>query len=227
MCHTVSVIVKVQQLIAPLGDNSKSIFQECNHNEEPANCWQISARCMLTRPRAADMNKWPQNVGCTNGDIRLYWVAQSIQEIFDLARLFPDRIERTRVIVGISTARTSKWSLASQVIASCASNLGHDGISVLLVAHQNTQSLQWIRLGIWIASKRSSSVAKETWFERMWWCRKVFIHQSLLLGNPVLQAGLRAKIGPWRVAHEPRQSGRFPHKGWLCELNTFCILPKY
>jgi hypothetical protein len=63
----------------------------------------------------------------------------------------------------------------------------------------------------------------------MWWCRKVFIHQSLLLGNPVLQAGLRAKIGPWGVADEPRQAkvDGFPTRGGFVELNTFCILPKY
>ena len=37
-----SVVVQVEQLITPLRDNSKSIFQEGNHNEETSNCWEVS-----------------------------------------------------------------------------------------------------------------------------------------------------------------------------------------
>ena len=51
---------------------------------------------------------WSRKEGFAKGNVRLYWVAQSIQEILNLARLLPDRIERTRVVVGITAAGTPK-----------------------------------------------------------------------------------------------------------------------
>lgn len=36
---TVFIIVEIKELVAPLRNDSKGIFEECNNNKETTNCW--------------------------------------------------------------------------------------------------------------------------------------------------------------------------------------------
>lgn len=39
---TMSVVVKVEKLVAPLHDDAKGIFEECDNNQESANGGQVT-----------------------------------------------------------------------------------------------------------------------------------------------------------------------------------------
>jgi hypothetical protein len=43
----VSVIVQVEQLVAPLCHDSEGVFEECHHDEEAADCWEVSVQAWL------------------------------------------------------------------------------------------------------------------------------------------------------------------------------------
>ena len=55
-------------------------------------------------------------------DARLDWIAQRVQEIFDLAGLFSNRVQRTGITRHVST-RSSKLVLVAEVVSSCSSDL--------------------------------------------------------------------------------------------------------
>lgn len=40
---TVSVVVEVEELVAPLGHNPYGIFDECAYDQEPSYCWNVTA----------------------------------------------------------------------------------------------------------------------------------------------------------------------------------------
>lgn len=40
--HTVSVIVEIRELVTPLSYYTQRIFKKSNHNQEPANCGEVS-----------------------------------------------------------------------------------------------------------------------------------------------------------------------------------------
>jgi hypothetical protein len=42
--HTVSVIVKVCELVAPLRYYAQRILEESDNNQEAANCWEVAIR---------------------------------------------------------------------------------------------------------------------------------------------------------------------------------------
>jgi len=58
-------------------------------------------------------------------DVRFHRITQCIQEILNLARLFPDRIEGAWVPIRVCSTRISKLSLRSQVIPSGPADLCH------------------------------------------------------------------------------------------------------
>jgi hypothetical protein len=45
--HTVSVVVQVEQLVGPLCHDAEGVFEESYHDEEPADCWEISVQVKL------------------------------------------------------------------------------------------------------------------------------------------------------------------------------------
>ena len=55
-------------------------------------------------------------------DARLDWIAQRVQEIFDLAGLFSNRVQRTGIVRHFSTW-SSKLVLVAEVVSSCSSDL--------------------------------------------------------------------------------------------------------
>lgn len=57
--------------------------------------------------------------------VRFKRIRQRIQPILNLARLFPDRIERTRIAGGIQPARSAKGVGRPKVVPCCASYLRH------------------------------------------------------------------------------------------------------
>jgi hypothetical protein len=61
----------------------------------------------------------------TGANIRLDWIAQSVQEVFDLAGLFPDRVKGTWIAIHLSSAGRSKRVMVRQVITRCPADLGH------------------------------------------------------------------------------------------------------
>ena len=40
---TVSVVVEVEELVAPLGHNPYGILDECTHDQESSYCWNVTA----------------------------------------------------------------------------------------------------------------------------------------------------------------------------------------
>jgi len=93
------IIMQINQLIAPLREYPQCILQKRHHNQEPPNGRQV----------------------------RLEWVAESVQPVLDLTRLLADGIERGRVVGGILSRGPAgaKRVLVAKVVACCASDLRH------------------------------------------------------------------------------------------------------
>ena len=55
-----SVVAQVEELVAPLGQNSQSVFKKGHDDQETADCWQISIRSQA-RWSAIDQPLIPTN----------------------------------------------------------------------------------------------------------------------------------------------------------------------
>jgi hypothetical protein len=152
---TVSEVSQICELICPLGHNSNSVFEESDHDEKAADGRQVSRTmqsCQLVDPRSdfpallprscirrdsdrADSSGLQVEVPKRRArydrdfpeakDSRFQWLAEGIQPILNLACLFSDLVERTRVVCGIVAALRSKLVVQAQVVACGATYLRH------------------------------------------------------------------------------------------------------
>jgi hypothetical protein len=107
--------------------NAQSLVDTCGIKKSAKD----SNQCVCYRRVIPELQSSPSSQGgvswawAEGSDIRLYRVTQRIQEILNLACLLPDRIQWTRVVHRVSSARSSKVILASQVVACRTANLCH------------------------------------------------------------------------------------------------------
>lgn len=84
---TVSKILEIGELITPLSDDSESIFEECDHDEESAYSWKIANS---SNPSQRGISgKWFLSKRI---DSRLQRLTHAGQPIFNLASLFSNLI---------------------------------------------------------------------------------------------------------------------------------------
>lgn len=96
-----TVVVKIQQLVVPLGHYSERILDEGYDNQKAANGREVP---VYTSIRSATLSY----AFSTRSDIRLDGFAKRIQDVLNLARLLPDCVERAglgRVVVDGSSER--------------------------------------------------------------------------------------------------------------------------
>jgi len=136
----VPVVLEVEELIVPLGDNPQGIFDECAHDQETAHGWDVSTELTpvstspsttVTEPHSLALQ--PSIFIIAQGlrkHIRFYRIGRVIQPLFDLVRLLPDLLQRAGVIGGICASWTAEPVLGSEVVARGPTYLGH-----LLLAH--------------------------------------------------------------------------------------------
>lgn len=128
--RTLSVVVEVCELIAPLCQNAQRILKESDNDQEAADSWQISIQGRISSIAswtAPDCRKSTLQAPQLSGNSRLNRVGQGIQEILDLVCLLSKLIKRAWVVCGaIVPSSVTEWALVSQVVARCAPYLRHD-----------------------------------------------------------------------------------------------------
>lgn len=136
---TVTVVVQVAQLIAPLSDNSQRILQEGDYDEETAYRWEISI--YLSQPVLSYVSSLPLFPSIWRGAhnsvygfreySRLNRLTQRIQKILNLARLCSNRLQWAGILssspthahprvhphTGASHARAHLHATASAVLS--------------------------------------------------------------------------------------------------------------
>lgn len=130
---TVSVVLEVGELVAPLGNDAQRILQKGDDNQEASNRREVSAwyaqsvdgplYCLW---RAGSVAAGPQAACTSRGHSRLHRVGQRVQPVLNLACLLPDGVQGTRVVGGFGSPRAAEWALVAEVVARGASYLGHD-----------------------------------------------------------------------------------------------------
>lgn len=129
-----SVVVQVEQLVAPLRYYSQRIFEECNDDQEAAEGWEVSINCRSRqhdcspsrRGSAVGANRGGQLVTeCEEENVRFHGLRYSVQILLNLASLLFDRIERTWIVGRIVIPWAAKRTLGAQMVARSSSDLGH------------------------------------------------------------------------------------------------------
>lgn len=97
--RTVSVVVEVGELVAPLRDDAQGILEEGDDDEKAANCRNVAAPMLANHAACLPL---------TDRDSRLHGMRQSVEPVFDLARLFANGIQRARVVGGVCSSRATE-----------------------------------------------------------------------------------------------------------------------
>lgn len=107
---TVSVVVEVEELVAPLGHNPYGIFDECAYDQEPSYCWNVTANpiFMLACQSSAIFNTSNSSQDppfrAMMGEVghsRFYRIRSRIQPLLNLIRLLPKLVQRTRIVCSV------------------------------------------------------------------------------------------------------------------------------
>lgn len=127
---TVSEISEVGELVTPLRNDSYGVFDECDHDQESSDGREVSVNallvrsCLLTKQASFQVQRRPVYS-------RFQRLPHGVQPVFDLARLFPDLVQRTGIARGIGTSLRAKLVVQAQVVACGSSYLGHgEGLSL-------------------------------------------------------------------------------------------------
>lgn len=119
-----SVVVQVEQLVAPLGDNSEGILKEGDNNQEAADGGQVA----IVRPSSAWLQKSRafRQAPCQDqgSNSRLDGLAESVQHILNLARLLADHVQRAGFLVVHTRAAKGRGATGAQAVGR-ASLLSH------------------------------------------------------------------------------------------------------
>jgi hypothetical protein len=128
--RTVSVVVEVRELVAPLCQNAQRILEESDNDQEAADSWKIpieTTLALLSRVELVVAAILRCKLRGVQGHSRLDRVGQRVQEVLNLVRLLPELIEWTRVVRGaIVPSSVTERALVSQVVARCAPYLRHN-----------------------------------------------------------------------------------------------------
>lgn len=124
-----SKVSEVGELVTPLRDNSHSVFEEGDHDQESPDGREVSVNVRPVRSCV------PSEQGRLQDQVQLpAWLysrfqglSHGIQPVFDLACLFSDLVQRTGITRGIGTSLRAELVVQAQVIACGSSYLRHGG----------------------------------------------------------------------------------------------------
>ena len=103
------VVVEVEQLVAPLGDDAQRILEEGHHDEEAANSREVSAESLVSN--AVDSRETKQGV-CS----RLDRLANGVEQVLDLGGVGPELVEDAAVLV-LGGSRATVGGRATKAVA--------------------------------------------------------------------------------------------------------------
>jgi hypothetical protein len=114
------VVVEICELIGPLCDYAQRVFEKSYDDEEATNAREIAME--QTGQSYSRLFIYHRLLG----NSRLDGVGDIVQHVFELARLRPQLVQRTRVVPGIVIApRVAERALIAQMISCCATYLRH------------------------------------------------------------------------------------------------------
>lgn len=120
---TMAVIMKIQELIAPLCYYAQSIFEESHNNEKSADRGKVTVRPSASRllPRRSRRKaRIPRPTKWDN--VRLHRLSDGIEHVLDLTGVLSDGVERTAFLSRLVHAATVAWgshAVATRVASHC------------------------------------------------------------------------------------------------------------
>lgn len=116
---TVAVVVEVEQLVAPLGDDTEGILEEGDDDQESSNGGKVSEKCAANVSCQFQIYTVLASLELAACHLRLDGLANGVQSILDLAGVWPELVKDA---ASVGLVRNTNSSDAATSIRTGAAN---------------------------------------------------------------------------------------------------------
>lgn len=116
---TVAVVVEIEKLVAPLGDDTERILEESDDDQETSNGGKVSERCAAHVSCQFQIYTVLVSLELAACHLRLDGLANGVQSILDLAGVWPELVEDA---ASVGLVRNTNSSDAATSIRTGAAN---------------------------------------------------------------------------------------------------------